>query len=93
MTVSGVVGQPGETASIRVRVADPDAVKGVSVNGLEQPFTRTPGEVCLKLQFAGEKFAGWQTPEGKRNGSYRYHNFIGERPSQLWLDGSACPRL
>ena len=31
------------------------------------------------------KIAGWQTPEGKRNGSYAYHNFICERPSRLWL--------
>jgi len=31
------------------------------------------------------KIAGWQTPEGKRNGSYGYHNFICERPSRLWL--------
>jgi len=31
------------------------------------------------------KIAGWQTPEGKKNASYSYHNFIGERPSRLWL--------
>lgn len=31
------------------------------------------------------RIAGWQTPEGKRNVSYSYHNFICERPSRLWL--------
>ena len=31
------------------------------------------------------KIAGWQTPEGKRNPSYSYHNFICARPSRLWL--------
>jgi hypothetical protein len=28
--------------------------------------------------------AGWQTPEGQKNSSDSYHNFIGERPARLW---------
>lgn len=29
--------------------------------------------------------AGWQTPQAKHHVSYSYHNFIGARPSRLWL--------
>ena len=31
------------------------------------------------------KIAGWQKPEKKKEDSYSYHNFIGARPSRLWL--------
>ncbi|NQU19978.1 MAG: hypothetical protein HQ567_01750, partial [Candidatus Nealsonbacteria bacterium] len=142
MAITGIVGKPEETARIRVRVAHPDTVKSVTVNGIPQKFTKTEREICLELQFAGAKYvreldawtlaggkrfdfpyhaaqpelklttkftlnadvrqllekarpknfaemdatiAGWQTPEGKNNHSYRYHNFICERPSRLWL--------
>jgi hypothetical protein len=142
MAITGVAGKPGETARIRVRVAEPDAVKSVTVNGIEQKFARTEREICLELQFVGEKYvreldawtqadgqrfdfpyhaaqpeltlttrftlnadvrqllekarpgnfaemdariAAWQMPESRRNPSYSYHNFICERPAQLWL--------
>jgi len=142
MAITGIKGKPGATAGIRVRVARPESVKSVMVNGIDQKFTRTEREICLELQFGGEKYvreldvwfqadgkrfdfpyhaaqseltlktvfklnadvrqllekarpknfaemdaqiAWWQTPEGKKNGSYRYHNFICERPSRLWL--------
>ena len=142
LAVTGIAGKPGQTAAIRVRVTDPNAVQSVTVNGIAQKFTRTEREICLEPQFAGgryvreldtwfladgkrfdfpyhaavqacqltstfalnadvkrllemakpknfaamdAKIAGWQTPEGKRNGSYAYHNFICERPSRLWL--------
>ncbi|MEI7953709.1 MAG: hypothetical protein WCJ66_00950 [Verrucomicrobiota bacterium] len=142
LAVTGVAGKPGQTAAIRVRVTDSNAVQGVTVNGIVQKFTKANNEICLEPQFAGgryvreldtwcladgnrfdfpyhaampacqltstftlnadvkrllemakpknfaamdAKIAGWQTPEGKRNGSYAYHNFICERPSRLWL--------
>ena len=142
MAITDVTDKPGKTARIRVRVADPLLVKSITANGIEQNFTRSKGEVCLELQFAGTKYVraldawtqadgnrfefpchaaqpaikltttftlnpevkqlldkarpknfaqmdativGWQTPERKRNPSYSYHNFIGARPSRLWL--------
>jgi hypothetical protein len=59
---------------------------------LATKFTLRP-EVKGLLQKAKPKnlaemdatIAGWQTPEAKKNPSYSYHNFIGERPSRLWL--------
>ncbi|MCX6877402.1 MAG: hypothetical protein NTW21_26870 [Verrucomicrobia bacterium] len=142
MAVTGITGKPGAAASIRVRVAKPEAVQSVTVNGIAQKFTRSAREIHIDLQFAGDpyvraldvwtqpdgkrfdfpnptappefklttsfmvhaevrqllerakpknfgemdaKIAGWQTPDGKRNASYSYHNFICERPSRLWL--------
>ena len=142
MAITGVTAQPGETAAIRVRASEPQTVQSVTVNGVEQKFTRTAREICLEVRFGGDKYvraldvwtqpdgqrfdfpyhtaqpelqltttfklnanvrqllekarpknfaemdakiAGWQTPEGRRHASYSYHNFIGERPSRLWL--------
>ncbi len=142
MAVTGIAGKPGQTTQLRVRVADLNAVRSVTVNGVQQKFSASEQEIRLQLQFAGEKYvrelddwtqadgkrfefpyhlaqpelklattfalkvdvsqllerarptnfaemdtkiAGWQTPEGKRKASYKYHNFICERPSRLWL--------
>lgn len=142
LAITGVTGKPGETVPIRVRVDDVKAVQSVTVNGVQQAFAATQKEICLELQFAGEKYsraldawtqadgqrfdfpylaaqpelkletafvlpaevrlllerakpknfaemdakiASWQEPENKKNASYSYHNFIGARPSRLWL--------
>jgi hypothetical protein len=142
LAITGLVDKPGTMTRVHVRVPEPRTVRNVTVNGMEQSFTRSNGEICLNLQFAGESFvralddwtqaegrrfdfpyhsarsnlkltttftlnagvrqllekarpknfedmdakiARWQMPESKRNASYSYHNFIGERPSQLWL--------
>jgi hypothetical protein len=56
MAITGVEGKPGQQVGIRVRVADPGAVQGVTVNGIAQNFTRTAGEIGVELQFAGDKY-------------------------------------
>ena len=69
LAVTGVVGKPGKTAHVSVRAVDPDAVKSITVNGIEQKFTRMKGEIGLDLQFAGEKYVReldvWTQADGK----------------------------
>jgi hypothetical protein len=59
-----------------VRVADPNAVQGVTVNGITQKFTKTNNEICLELQFAGGKYVreldAWTQADGKRF-DFPYH--------------------
>jgi hypothetical protein len=76
MAITGVVGKPGEQVGIRVRVADPGAVQGITVNGVEQKFVRTEREVCLEVRFAGEKHVreldAWARADGTRF-DFPYH--------------------
>ncbi len=76
MAITGVVGKPGKTSKIRVRVADPQTVQTVTVNGIAQEFARTEREICLELQFAGEKFVreldAWTQADGKHF-DFPYH--------------------
>ena len=76
IAVTGVAGKPGETSAIRVRVADPQTVQTVTVNGIAQEFARTEHEICLELQFAGEKLVReldvWTQADGKRF-DFPYH--------------------
>jgi hypothetical protein len=59
-----------------VRAVDPDAVKSITVNGIEQKFTRMKGEISLDLQFAGEKYVreldAWTQADGTRF-DFPYH--------------------
>jgi hypothetical protein len=70
MAITGVEGKPGQQVGIRVRIADPDAVQGVTVNGIAQNFTRTTGEIDVELQFAGDKYVreldAWTQTDGER---------------------------
>ncbi len=76
LSITGVAGKPGEQAVIRVRVADPQAVQSVSVNGIGQKFTRTKDEVGVVLRFAGESHVreldAWTMADGKRF-DFPYH--------------------
>jgi hypothetical protein len=69
LAVTGVAGKPGETAHVRVCAVDPNAVKSITVNGIEQKFTRMKSEIGLDLQFAGEKYVreldAWTQADGK----------------------------
>jgi hypothetical protein len=76
LAVTGVAGKPGKTAHVRVRAVEPDAVKSITVNGIEQKFTRMKGEIGLDLQFAGEKYVreldAWARADGTRF-DFPYH--------------------
>lgn len=76
MAITGVAGKPGELIRARVRVADPLTVTTVSVNGVDQKFRRTDREICLELQFAGDRFVreldDWTQPNG-RHFDFPYH--------------------
>jgi len=41
---------------VRVRLFNPSSVKSVTVNGVQQPFSASEEELCLDLEFAGEKY-------------------------------------
>jgi len=41
LAITGVEGKPGTHLKMRVRLDDPAAVQGVTVNGIDQKFTRT----------------------------------------------------
>jgi len=70
MAITGITGNPGAVASIRVRVANPEAVQGVTINGIAQKFTRAERDVCLDIQFADDRYVraldAWTQPDGKR---------------------------
>jgi len=55
---------------VRVRLSNPSAVKSVTVNGVQQPFAASEQDLCLDLQFAGEKYVreldAWTQADGKR---------------------------
>ena len=76
MAVTGVAGKPGAMSVIRVRVTDPNAVKSVAVNGIDQKFTLTEREICIESQFAGRKYVreldSWTQTDGKRF-DFPYH--------------------
>jgi hypothetical protein len=69
LAIAGVAGKAGETARACVRLPDPKSVDAVTVNGVEQKFTRTEREVCLEVQFAGAKYVreldAWIQADGK----------------------------
>ena len=138
LSIKGVAGKPGGVAPIRVRIADAQTVQTVTVNGIQQKFSKTKDEICLEPQFTGESYVreldNWIQADGQRfefpyhaaqselklettfklnadvrhllekakpmnfaemdakienwqrtRGGGGYHNFIGERPSRLWL--------
>jgi hypothetical protein len=69
LAIAGVAGKAGETARTCVRLPDPKSVQAVTVNGVEQKFTRTEHEVCLEVQFVGTKYVReldvWTQADGK----------------------------
>lgn len=68
LEISSVRGKPGRMYALRVRLADPAAVRTVKVNGVEQAFSRTDKEIALNVQFAGDEYVReldhWTKPEG-----------------------------
>ncbi len=76
VSITGIKGRPGEGATCRVRIPHPQSVKGVTVNGIPQPFTRTSDEICLTPRFAGERHVreldNWTQSDGRRF-EFPYH--------------------
>lgn len=68
LDISAVSGKPGRAYPLRVRLSDPDAVKEVRVNGVDQTFSRTDKEITLNIQFAGDEYVReldhWTKPDG-----------------------------
>ena len=93
MAVTGVAGKPGETSAIRVRVADPQTVQTVTVNGIAQKFARTEREICLELQFAGEKFVANWTRGPRPTGNDLTSPIIWLSPNSSSRPRSPCRRL
>jgi hypothetical protein len=56
LEIAGISGKPGQRMPVRVRLFNPGAVKSVTVNGVQQPFSASEEELCLDLEFAGEKY-------------------------------------
>jgi hypothetical protein len=61
---------------VRVRLSNPNAVKSVTTNGVRQTFSASGQEICLELQFGGEKYVraldAWTQADGKRF-EFPYH--------------------
>jgi len=76
LEIAGISGKPGQRMPVRVRLSDPSAVKSVTVNGVQQPFSASEQEICLDLQFAGERYVReldvWTQADGKRF-DFPYH--------------------
>ncbi len=76
LVIGGVQGKPGHRLALRVRVARPASVRRVTVNGVEQAFSRSDQEIVLDLQFAGEKYVreldAWVQADG-RPFDFPYH--------------------
>lgn len=70
LTVSGLLGRPGETAIVRIRHAAPAQVTRLTVNGRAVPFEPTGEGICAAVAFAGERHLrsldNWMRPDGTR---------------------------
>lgn len=51
LDISAVSGKPGRAYPLCVRLSDPEAVKEVKVNGVDQTFSRTDKEIALIVPF------------------------------------------
>jgi len=75
--ITAVRGKPGHVYPLRVRVPAAHRVTAVKVNGVEQAFSRTGGEVQLNVQFAGDacvrELDHWTKPDGSALG-FPYHD-------------------
>ncbi|MCX6872785.1 MAG: hypothetical protein NTW21_03110 [Verrucomicrobia bacterium] len=69
LDISAVSGKPGRAYPLCVRLSDPEAVKEVKVNGVDQTFSRTDKEIALNVQFAGDEYVRdldqWTKPDGR----------------------------
>lgn len=68
LEITATSGKPGHAYPLRVRLSDPDEVKEVRVNGVDQTFSRTDKEITLNIQFAGDEYVReldhWTMHEG-----------------------------
>ena len=69
LEIAGLSGKPGQHMPLRARLNDASAVKTVTVNGVAQQFSLSEQEICLNLQFEGERclreLDSWTQGDGK----------------------------
>ncbi len=68
LLITGVMGKPGHSYPIRIRLPSPETVSTVKVNGVIQKFSVLGCEVKMDIQFAGDNYIreldNWIKPNG-----------------------------